>query len=126
MSRFGNERLPSAAGEPDVLHSWALIDHATPALTTFAVLERQLDEVAQRLGVVTVGAPTYETSLPTDHVPVEVRAAAAHVALVAPLWFVHAWVRFQARTHPAAAREVAELYGVPEAELDAALIGGAA
>lgn len=124
MSRFGNDRLPAADGEPDVVHSWALVTDASLAVTTFAVLERTLDEVAQRLGVVAVGAPTYETFLPTDRVPVEARAAAAHVAQ--PLWFVHAWVRFQVRTHPAAAREVAELYGVPAAELDAALIGGVA
>lgn len=126
MSRFGNDRWPAADGEPDVVHGWALVNPGSPALETFAVLERELDEVAQRLGAVAVGAPTYETFLTTDlGVPLPLRIAACQVQAPGPVWFVHGWVRFQARSLPAAAREVAQVYGVPAAELDAALTGGA-
>lgn len=124
MSRFGNDRGPGGAGDPQVLHSWVLVDETSPALLTFQLLERQLDQVAERLNVVTLGAPTHETFLPSDPgVPPAVRLAALQAG-AADLWLVHAWVRFQARTHPAAAREVAALYGVSAAELDAALTGG--
>jgi hypothetical protein len=124
MSRFGNARPPAAEGERDVLHAWALVNQQSPALLLFELLEQQLDDVAQRLGAVTLGSPTYETFRPADPgVPPELRVAAA-ACDCGPVWLVHGWVRFQARTQPAAAREVADLYGVPTAELNAALIGG--
>jgi hypothetical protein len=118
--------MPAATDEVDVLHGWALIDHSEGALSLFHALERQLDQVATELHVVIDSAPTYETFLLTDPgVPPTVRAVAEQLLpTTGPTWAVHTWARFRARTQPAAAREVAELYGVPAAELDAALIGG--
>jgi hypothetical protein len=126
MSRFGNVRMPAATDEPDVLHGWALVDHSEGALTLFHALERQLEEVAEQLHVVIDSAPTYETFLLTDPgVPASVRTVAEQLLpTTGPTWAVHTWAHFRARTQPAAAAEVAELYDVPAAELDAALIGG--
>lgn len=125
MSRFGNDRRPAAADEPDTLHGWAFLDVRCPALVLFGVLEQQLEDAAQDLGAVVLGAPTYETfRLHDPGVPDEVRVQALQVEHVGPVWFVHAWTRFAFRTAPAAARAVADLYGVPAAELDAAFTGG--
>lgn len=128
MSRFGNVRLPAATGEPDVLHGWALVDVSEGALTLFHALERQIEQVAGQMGVVVMDAPTYETFLLSDPgVPPSVRRVAEQLLPVpGPTWCVHAWAHFQLRTHPAAAREVADTFGVPAAELDEALTGGAA
>jgi hypothetical protein len=123
MSRFGNDRMPGGHGEADVLHGWALVDAASPALMAFYALEQQLDAIAQNLHVVVLGAPTYETFQPTDP---QVPAVLAATAAAAPgtVWLVHAWARFQPRTLPAAARAAAaDLLGVSPAELDAAYTG---
>jgi hypothetical protein len=124
MSRFGNDRLPVGQGEVDVLHAWALVDRQSPAVDVFCVLEQQLEDVAQNLVAVVVGAPMYETFRPQDPgVPDVLREAAS--AAPGGVWLVHAWARFQPRTLPAAARAAAaDLLGVSAAELDAAYTGG--
>jgi hypothetical protein len=124
MSRFGNDRMPGGHGEADVLHGWALVDAASPALMAFYALEQQLDAIAQNLHVVVLGAPTYETFQPTDPQVPAVLATLAAAVEPGPVWLVHAWARFQPRTLPAAARAAAaDLVGVSAAELDAAYTG---
>jgi hypothetical protein len=125
VSRFGNGRPPGGDGEPDVLHGWGLIDARLPAMVLFSALEERLEDLAQARAAVLLGAPTYETyRLGDPAVPADVHAVAAVIEPIGPLWAVHAWAHFRARTLPAAAREVADRYGVPAADPSAAYLGG--